>query len=103
MAQRIERAEAQLIAKASEAARRRRAGDAGFVIPIAGGVASFAEAGSPYNKVAGLGFGGVPSPATLDEIERAYAAVGAPVQVELAHLADPVIGALLTGRGYRLI
>ena len=103
MAWRIERAEAQLIAKASEAAHRRRADDAGFVIPIAGGVASFAEAGSPYNKVAGLGFGGVPGPATLEEVERAYAALGAPVQVELAHLADPVIGGLLTGRGYRLI
>jgi hypothetical protein len=103
MAWRIERAEAQLIAKASEAARRRRADDAGFVTPIAGGVASFAGAGSPYNKVAGLGFGGVPGPAALDEIERAYAALHAPVQVELAHLADPVIGALLTGRGYRLV
>jgi hypothetical protein len=103
MAQRIERAEAQFIAKASEAARRRRADDAGFVIPIAGGVAGFAEAGSPYNKVAGLGFGGVPGTAMLDEIERAYAALGAAVQVELAHLADPAVGALLTGRGYRLI
>jgi GNAT superfamily N-acetyltransferase len=103
MAQRIERAEAQFITKASEAARRRRADDAGFVRPIAGGVASFAEAGSPYNKVAGLGFGGVPSPATLAEIESAYAALGAPVRVELAHLADPAVGALLTGRGYRLI
>ena len=103
MARRIERAEAQFIAKASEAAHRRRADGAGFVIPIAGGVASFAEASSPYNKVAGLGFGGVPSPAAWDEIEWAYAALGAPVQVELAHLADPAIGALLTGRGYRLI
>src|SRR5258708_35286257 len=103
MAQRIERAEGQLIAKASEAAQRRRADGAGFVMPIDGGVASFAEAGSPDNKVAGLGLGGVPSPATLDEIEWAYAALGAPVQVELAHLADPAIGALLTGRGYRLI
>ncbi len=103
LARRIERAEAQLIAKASEAAHRRRADDAGFVVPLAGGVASFAEAGSPYNKVAGLGFSGVPSPATWEEIERAYAALGAPVQVELAHLADPAIGAALTGRGYRLI
>ena len=102
MARRIERAEAQFIAKASEAAHRRRADGAGFVIPVAGGVASFAEAGSPYNKVAGLGFGGVPGPAAWDEIEWAYAALGAPVQVELAHLADPAIGALLTGRGYRL-
>jgi ribosomal protein S18 acetylase RimI-like enzyme len=102
LAKRIERVEAQLIAEVSEAARRRNADTAGFVIRIAGGVASFAEPGSPFNKVAGLGFGGVPSAATLDEIERAFGARGAPVQVELAHLADPAIGALLTDRGYRL-
>ena len=103
LAERIERAEAQLIARASEAARRRRPEAAGFVIPVAGGVASFAEDGSPFNKVAGLGFGGVPGAAALDELERAFAARGAPVQVELAHLADSAIGALLTGRGYRLV
>jgi GNAT superfamily N-acetyltransferase len=103
LAGRIERAEAQLIAEASEAARRRVAGAEGFVIPIAGGVASFAEEGSPFNKVAGLGFGGVPDAAALDETERAFAARGAPVQVELANLADPAIGAFLTGRGYRLV
>ena len=40
--------------------------------------------------------------AALDEIEQAFAARGCPVQVELAYLADPAIGALLTGRGYRL-
>ena len=117
LAGRIERAEAQLMAAASEAAHRRAAAGAvtgtagatvapspaGFVIPVAGGVASFAEDGSPFNKVAGLGFGGVPAPGELEEIERAFAACGAPVQVELAHLADPAIGALLTGRGYRLV
>jgi GNAT superfamily N-acetyltransferase len=103
LAGRIERAEAQLIAKAGEAARRRGGDTAGFVLPVAGGVASFAEEGSPFNKVAGLGFGGVPSAAVLDELERAFAALGAPVQIELAHLADPAIGALLTGRGYRLV
>lgn len=103
LAERVERVEAQLIARASEAARRRGADAAGFAIPIAGGVASFAETGSPLNKVAGLGFGGMPGDADLDEIERAFAAHGAPVQVELAHLADPAIGELLTGRGYRLV
>jgi GNAT superfamily N-acetyltransferase len=102
LAERIERAEAHLIAKASEAVRRRRADAVGFVIPIAGGVASFAERGSPFNKVAGLGFGSAPSTNALDEVERAYAACDAPVQVELAHLADPAFGALLTERGYRL-
>ncbi len=102
LAERIERVEAQLVAKGSEAARRRRTDTAGFVIPIASGVASFAEEGSPLNKVAGLGFGGVPSAAALEEIERAFTACGAPVQIELAHLVDPAIGALLTERGYRL-
>src|SRR5207248_2230852 len=102
LAARIERVETQLIRKASEAARRRRADNGGFVIPIAGGVASFAEDGSPFNKVAGLGFGDVPSAATLTKIEQAFAAHGVPVQVELANLADPAVGALLTESGYRL-
>ena len=101
LAQRIERAEAQLIAEACRAASA-RAGTAGFVIPLCGGVASFAEDGSPFNKVAGLGFGGVPSAAALSEIEQAFTACGAAVQIELAHLADPAVGAVLTGRGYRL-
>lgn len=101
LARRIERVETELVALGSEAAHRR--GAAGFVIPVAGGVASFAEAGSPLNKVAGLGFGGVPAAAELDEVERAFADHGAPVQVELPHLADPEIGELLTGRGYRLV
>jgi hypothetical protein len=83
LAGRIERMEAQLVVRSCEAARR-RAGTTGFVIPIAGGMASFAEEGSPFNKVAGLGFGGVPDASCLDEIERAFAACGAPVQVELA-------------------
>ena len=103
LAERIERAETGLIAGATEAARRRRPEAEGFSIPLAGGLAAFAEDGSPFNKVVGLGFGGVPSTAALDGIERAFAARGAPVQVELAHLADPAIGALLTGRGYRLV
>lgn len=103
LAGRIERAEAQLIAEASEAARRRGADPRGFVSPIAGGVASFAEEGSPLNKVAGLGFGGVPDAAALGETERAFAACGSPVQVELASLADPEVGTFLTGRGYRLV
>jgi GNAT superfamily N-acetyltransferase len=101
LAERIERAEAELIARASEAAGR-RAGAAGFVIPLCGGVASFAEEGSPFNKVAGLGFDGAPRAAALEEIEQAFTARGAPAQIELAHLADPAVAALLSARGYRL-
>ena len=61
LARRIERAEAQLIAGRGAAPLAARTGDGGFVIPIAGGVASFAEDGSPFNKVVGLGFDGVPT------------------------------------------
>jgi GNAT superfamily N-acetyltransferase len=103
LAERVERVEAQLMAEASRAAHRRQADGGGFVIPIAGGVATFAEPGSPFNKVAGLGFAGAPSAADLDEIEQAFAACGADVQVELSALSDPRIGRLLTDRGYRLM
>jgi GNAT superfamily N-acetyltransferase len=103
LAGRIERAEAGLIARASRAAHRRRPAAGGFVLPVAGGVASYAEPDSPFNKVAGLGFAGLPTPEALDEVERAFAAVGAPVQAEVASLGDPRVGALLTGRGYRLV
>lgn len=102
LAERLERVETQLIVSASEAARRRQEHPHGFAIPVAGGVATFAEDGSPYNKVVGLGFGGVPDPTEFDAIEEAYAGCGAPVQVELAHLADPAFLSFLAGRGYRV-
>jgi GNAT superfamily N-acetyltransferase len=94
LAARIERAEAELMARCCA--------PGGFVRPLAGGVACFAEPGSPFDKVAGLGFAGVPDIADLREVEEAFAAEGAGVQVELANLADPAIGVLLTGHGYRL-
>ncbi|GAA1863058.1 GNAT family N-acetyltransferase [Pseudonocardia ailaonensis] len=98
LAARIERAEVDLISAVSRASVA-RSGVAGFVTPLAGGAASFAGADSPYTKVVGLGFDGIPE---LDAVEEAYAAHGAPVSVELAHLADPDLAALLSDRGYRL-
>ncbi|MER6798285.1 GNAT family N-acetyltransferase, partial [Amycolatopsis mediterranei] len=102
LAARIEHAEARFVAACSAAARVRLGDDLGFARPLAGGVATFAEAGSPFDKVAGLGFAGLPDPAELDEVEAAFAELGAPVQVELSQLADAAVGALLTTRGYRL-
>ncbi|HET6738758.1 MAG TPA: GNAT family N-acetyltransferase [Kribbella sp.] len=102
LAERIERAEAGLIEACARAAHRRLGDGRGFVIRAGGGLASFAEDGSPYNKVVGLGFGEVPADRELDEIERAYARVRAPVQVELAHLGDPETANLLSRRGYQL-
>jgi ribosomal protein S18 acetylase RimI-like enzyme len=103
LAGRIERAEAALIAAWNDATRPRRGDLAGFAMPIAGGVASYAEPDSPINKVAGLGFAGRPDPTDFDAIERAFAAHGAPVQAEVASLADPTLLELLAERGYRLM
>ncbi|MGW6427134.1 GNAT family N-acetyltransferase [Nocardia sp. NPDC055053] len=101
LAARIERVETEAIVGAAEVGMRR--GPGGFVRAFGGGAACFAGAGSPLNKVVGVGFGGVPSVGEWEEVERAFADVGAPVQVELAQLADPRIAAELTGRGYRLM
>jgi GNAT superfamily N-acetyltransferase len=100
LARRIDEAEVDLIRAANAAARRRQS--RGFLIPVAGGAASYAADGSPNNKVVGIGFDGLPRPEELHSIERAFADLGAPTQVELAHLADPAIGETLTRRGYRL-
>jgi GNAT superfamily N-acetyltransferase len=102
LAARIERAEAGLMAATTEAARRRGAEPAGFAIPIASGMATFAEAGSPVNKVAGLGFGGLPEDGELGRVETAFAERRAPVRVEISTLADPALGELLAAHGYRL-
>lgn len=100
LAERIERAEVRFVADCCDATRARVGGARGFTRPLAGGVATFAEPDSPFNKVAGLGFGGLPE--NLDEVEAAFAELGAPVQVELSQLADAGLAAFFTERGYRL-
>lgn len=101
LARRIETAETAFIT-ASNLAARRRTGRPGFALPLRGGLASYAEPESPWNKVVGLGFDGVPDETELAQVERAFATHGCDVQVELSNLADPAVGELLTGRGYRL-
>ncbi|WP_216847775.1 hypothetical protein [Arthrobacter sp. SLBN-53] len=101
LARRIEHAEAALISAAVAEAMRR--GTDGFVIPVAGGVAAYGEPDAPFNKVAGLGFAGVPAGAELGAVEQANSERGAPTVVELSNLADPEILALLAGRGYRVL
>ena len=61
------------------------------------------EPGAPFNKVVGLGFGGVPTAAEFEAVERAYAERGSPTPVELSTLADPRIAELLAARGYRAV
>jgi GNAT superfamily N-acetyltransferase len=74
-----------------------------LIVSIAGGVAVFAEPGSPFNKVAGLGFDGVPDDHALADLERQFDERQCAVQVELSTLADPAIGRQLTSRGYELV
>jgi GNAT superfamily N-acetyltransferase len=102
LAARIERAECDLLEKGAVAAAERLPDADVFVHPVAGGLATFTVPGSPLNKLAGLGFGGPLGEGELEEVERAFEERGAALQVELASLGDPSVGALLTGRGYVL-
>jgi GNAT superfamily N-acetyltransferase len=65
-------------------------------------MAVFAGTGSPVNKVIGVGFAGAPDGARFEAIEALFAARQAPVQVEIATLADPQWHAALALRGYAL-
>ena len=102
LAARIEGTECRLLADCAAAAARRRPDSRVFVQDIAGGVAVYTGPDSPFNKVAGLGFAGALDETRLDEVERAFAERGTPVQAEVAILGDPSVCALLTRRGYVL-
>jgi GNAT superfamily N-acetyltransferase len=101
LAARIDRAERTLVMGMADAMRATGAHVDAW--PIGGSFAVLGEADSPFNKLIGLGFDGLPDAAELDTIERGHAARRARLQVELATLADPAVGRLLTSRGYRLI
>jgi GNAT superfamily N-acetyltransferase len=101
LAARIERAECDTgLAFAAEL--RKRGADV-MIREIGGASAVFAGPGRPINKLAGLGFAAAIDDAALAEVERAYDARDAELRVELATLADPSVGLLLTRRGYDLI
>jgi len=101
-AARIERAEAELMAACSRATAR-LFGAVAFQIPLRSGFATYAGPDSPYNKVAGVGFDGVPDSAELADLEDRYAEHGAPVSFEVSALADPLLLARLGERGYQLV
>ncbi|MBL8880762.1 MAG: hypothetical protein JNG88_16735 [Phycisphaerales bacterium] len=102
LARRIEAGTCKLHEESARQAAR-RLGQCVFARPLAGGVAVYAEPGSPLNKIAGLGFGGALGETEIGEIEQAYAQRGCAVQVELSSLGDPAIGAMLSRRGYVLM
>jgi ribosomal protein S18 acetylase RimI-like enzyme len=103
LARRIERAEVALIGDGAASTATGPQPREVFVRHVCGGIAVHARPGSPLNKVAGLGFDGVPDRSALDEIEEAFDKRGSPVQVELSTLGEPAIARLLTKRGYELV
>jgi GNAT superfamily N-acetyltransferase len=100
MAARIERAECQTV-RAFAAELQARGADV-LLHEIGSTTAVFAGEAQPINKLAGLGFGAPVDEASLQDLERAYDARSAELRVELATLADPEVGVLLTRRGYEL-
>lgn len=103
LAARIEETECALLSAAVDAVAEIHPERGARALPLSGGVATYSGPGSPLNKVAGLGFHGVPDAAELEAVEAFFRERECPVQVELSTLADPDVGPLLTGRGYRLV
>lgn len=103
LAARIEEAEVDLLREGAAAAVRHRPQADVFSRSIAGGLAAFTAEGSPFNKLAGLGFAGPVDEAELDVVEQAFARLGTPLQIELSSLAEPTIAPLLSRRGYSLV
>lgn len=101
LAQRIEAAERELVAEGTRAMAA--GGSATLALPLAGGLAAFSGVDSPFTKVVGLGFEGIPEERELARVEAEFAAHGAGVQVELASLAEAGLGERLTRRGYVLV
>lgn len=104
LAHRIEQAEAALLRDATRLLAAREPKLATLELPLAGGIATFTEPGSPLNKVFALGFCDErPSDEQLTRIETHLAAHGETVRVEVSSLADPAIVEQLTRRGYVLV
>ena len=100
LARRIERADAALIAQVNGDASRRVPRGQPLLVELNGGVVSYLEPDSPYNKAAGFGFDGVPPADRFDVIEREFDARNAPLQFEVSSLADPALARVLSTRGY---
>lgn len=102
LAARIEAAEARLTEALGRAVLAANPAAGTFLEKVCGGIALYAGPSSPMNKMIGVGFAGLPPDASLDAIEARFFERGAPVQAEVATLAEPAFAAKLTRRGYVL-
>ncbi|MES1176635.1 MAG: GNAT family N-acetyltransferase [Myxococcales bacterium] len=89
-----------MCAAVSEVSARKLDGVPCLRLPVGGGLAVYGAAGSPLNKLIGLGFDG---PVVAHELERAeaeFSARGARLQAEVSTLADAELHGVLCARGY---
>jgi len=103
LARRIEQAECALLADAADATAQSRPDHAPWTRELGGGLAVFSGGASPLDKVAGLGFGELPSDTDLASVESRFSTAGVPVRIEASTLASPELFELLAKRGYRLL
>jgi hypothetical protein len=94
-ARRIERAEAEQLARTGPPGRP-------AAREIAGGLAVFKGPGSAFSAAMAMGLSGRVDAADVDAIEQHLGAGAGPVRVEVTAPADPSLAAELGRRGYRL-
>ncbi|MBI5763517.1 MAG: GNAT family N-acetyltransferase [Planctomycetes bacterium] len=102
LAARVEAAERSFTEAWTNAVGRLQPAVDTFTVELAGGIACYAGPGSPLNKICGMGFHGAPPESDLSGVERRFFERNCPVQVEVAHLADPEVGKQLVRRGYMI-
>lgn len=103
MAARIERAEADFMMRCVTPVEGDPHTAHNFAVEIGSGFATFGGASSPFTKVAGVGFGALPTRDQISDVENRVTEAGGTVQFEISQLAEPGLAEDLTSRGYRLV
>jgi N-acetylglutamate synthase-like GNAT family acetyltransferase len=101
-ARRIERAEAAATRDTAGGLSGSDRAPRAFVRELGAGVAAYVRAGSPMNKLIGVGVDGRIDEAGLAAVEAAYRELNEPLRAEIATLAAPEVWEQLGARGYRL-
>jgi GNAT superfamily N-acetyltransferase len=101
LAARVDIAEGRLCAVIARAVGDRFPEYRPCVFKLSGGVAVFAGAHSPSNKMIGVGFEEQPGDRDLSAVESAFDERVAALQGEISTLADPGLHARLVARGYQ--
>jgi GNAT superfamily N-acetyltransferase len=103
LARRVEEAWVRLGVENAQAQARLDPESGAMALPVGGGYAVFMGVGSPLSQVQGVGLYGPLSEAEVERMETFYRERGAPIQLELASLADSSLLGLLSRRGYRAV